>query len=239
MATAATARLRDRLAGQDRPATVVHRGRHAVYLDLDGWCIGVVSLRATAVPCALRTALPDLGALADVAEARVADGELWLDDTVVRIGRLQDLTVPRLPSPRPWLADVLLEAGRSAADELGDLLTRSPWSLVGRGSGLTPLADDVLCGRLALQHALGVTSPDLPDPRDSTTLLSATLLACAGHGEVIPEFRLLVHALASGDRPAVRRAADAVAAVGHTSGAGLVLGAGLALQESIEQDRAA
>jgi len=33
----------------------VHRGRDAVYLDLDGWCLGVVGTRATAVPCALRT----------------------------------------------------------------------------------------------------------------------------------------------------------------------------------------
>lgn len=239
MATAATARLRARLAGPDRPADVVHRGRHAVYLRVDGWCVGVVSSRATAVPCALRTALPDLGPLADTVRARIVDGGLRLDETPLRVGRLHDLTVPALPDPRPWLADALLEAGQPAADELGGLLSRPLPSLLGRGSGLTPLADDVLCGWLAMQHALGVPVPELPDARAHTTLLSATLVECAAQGEAIPEFRMLVHALGSGDRTAVHRMAAALAAVGHTSGAGLVLGARLALQETIEQDGAA
>jgi len=236
--TAATARLRARLAGPDRAPRVVHRGPHAVYLDLDGWCLGVVSSRATAVPCALRTTLPELGPLADTEHARVVDGELWLGGTVLRVGRLHDLAVPSLPRPRPWLAEILLAAARPAADELGDLLDRPLATLVGRGSGLTPLADDVLCGWLALRHALGVPTT-VPDARARTTLLSATLLECAAHGEAIPEFRMLVHTLASGDRATVGRVAEGVGRVGHTSGYGLLLGAGLALQDTIEQDGAA
>jgi len=239
VATAATARLRTRLAGPDRVVRIVHRGEHAVYVDVDGWCVGVVSARATAVPCALRTALPHLGPLAGAAAARIVDGELWLDGNVVRVGRLHDLTVPMLPHPRPWLAELLLDAGRPAAGELGDLLARPLPSLVGRGSGLTPLADDVLCGWLALQRALGRPTPPADDFRARTTLLSATLLDCAAHGEVIPEFRMLVHTLAFGDRSAVARVAGTVTRVGHTSGAGLVLGAGLALAEPIAQDGAA
>jgi hypothetical protein len=236
VATVATARLRARLGGPDRDARVVHRGRHAVYLDLDGWCLGVVSAAATAVPCALRTTLPELGALADADRARVVDDQLLLDDAVLRIGRLHDLTVPSLPSPRPWLADALLAVAQPAADELGDLLDRPLSTLVGQGSGLTPLADDVLCGWLAVRHALGVPAP-VPDARARTTLLSATLVECAGHGEAIPEFRMLVHTMAGGDRAAVARAAETVARVGHTSGQGLLLGAGLALQQPIAQDR--
>jgi hypothetical protein len=238
VATAATARLRARLAGPDREARVVHRGRHAVYLDLDGWCLGVVSARATAVPCALRTTLPELDVLADAERARVVDGELRLGPTVLRVGRLHDLTVPPLASPRPWLAEVLLGAARPAADELGDLLDRPLPTLLGHGSGLTPLADDVLCGWLAVRHALGLVTA-APDARTRTTLLSATLVDCAAHGEAIPQFRMLVHALASGDRATVARAAGTVARVGHTSGHGLLLGAGLALQDTIEQDGAA
>ena len=75
----------------------------------------------------------------------------------------------------------------------------------------------------------------LPDARQRTTLLSATLLDCAQRGEVLPEFRALVVALHRGRR--VRRprhevadAAVALADVGHTSGAGLLLGAALRLE---------
>jgi hypothetical protein len=238
VATAATARLRARLAGPDRDARIVHCGRHAVYVALDGWCVGVVSARATAVPCALRTTLPELGALADASRARVVDDQLRLDDTLLRIGRLLDLTVPALPSPRPWLAEILLDVAQPAADELGDLLDRPLPTLVGQGSGLTPLADDVLCGWLAIRHALGTPAP-VPDARASTTLLSATLVECAAHGEAIPEFRMLVPTMARGDRAAVARVAEAVARVGHTSGYGLLLGAGLALQEPMQEDGAA
>ena len=61
----------------------------------------------------------------------------------------------------------------------------------------------------------------------------------AAHGEAIPEFWMLVHTMAGGDRAAVARMAEAVARVGHTSGSGLLLGAGLALRDTIEQDGAA
>lgn len=228
---AAGARLRHRLAGPGRPARIVHRGRHAVYLDVDGWCVGVLASGATAVPCALRTALPDLDELATADSARAADGSLWLDDTVVRVARLQDVSVPTLRTVDPELATLLLAAGGPAAAELGSVLDRPLPALLGRGSGLTPLADDVLCGWLATGHALGRPLPELPDPRRQTTLLSATLVDCAWHGEVIPEFRALVRALGTGDAATVRRRAAAVAAVGHTSGPGLLLGAGLRLRE--------
>ena len=70
----------------------------------------------------------------------------------------------------------------------------------------------------------------------ATTALSATLLACALRGDVLPEFRLLVLDLADPrtptPRPCGRAGRDLVQAllrVGHTSGAGLLLGATLAL----------
>jgi hypothetical protein len=226
----ASARLRSRLAAGGA-ARIVHRGRDAVYLDVDGWCVGVLSARAVAVPCGLRTSLPDLGGLADAARARVFDGAVELDDVRVQVGRLESATVPRLGPVEAPLVEQVLAGGVPATRELPGLLDRPLPTLLGRGSGLTPLADDVLCGWLATHHALGGEVPALPDPRARTTLLSATLVDCARHGEAIPEFRALLRALGTGDRAGVARAVAAVGAVGHTSGAGLLLGAGLRLQE--------
>ncbi|HET8603107.1 MAG TPA: DUF2877 domain-containing protein [Marmoricola sp.] len=231
VAAAATPRLRARLAGPAREGGVVHRGRHAVYVEVDGWCVGVLADPAVAVPCGLRTTLPELGRLATAERARVERGSLWLDDTEVRVGRLVPGAVPRLGAVEPDLVALVLEAGRPAAEELRDLLDRPLPSLLGRGSGLTPLADDLLCGWLAVGFALGRPPADLPDPRRRTTLLSATLVDCARHGEVVPAFRALVGALGSGDRDAVAAGTRVVASLGHTSGPGLLLGAGLRLRE--------
>jgi hypothetical protein len=97
-------------------------------------------------------------------------------------------------------------------------------SLVGRGDGLTPYGDDVLCGWLAVTRAAGVPTPEVDAEVRSlaptTTLLSATLLDCAMHGEVIPQFA----AWLAGTGPV-----EAVQRIGHSSGRGLVEGARLAL----------
>lgn len=199
------ARLRD---APDGAVPVVHRGRDAVYLDLDGWCLGVVSSRATAVPCALRTGADR------VPEARTAEvsaGVLHLDGTALVVGRLVDVGVPRLRA-----------ATATPAAPPGDVA-----AMVGRGDGLTPYDDDVLCGWLAVHRAAGVAT-DAVDAEvrahlHRTTLLSATLLDCAMHGEVIPEFAAW---LADPHDPA--RTAT-LAAVGHTSGRGMLQGARVAL----------
>ncbi|MEJ7794447.1 MAG: DUF2877 domain-containing protein [Nocardioides sp.] len=109
-----------------------------------------------------------------------------------------------------------------------DVATR----LIGRGEGLTPLGDDLLAGWLALHRAAGVGTAEVDDVVRShahrTTLLSATLLDCAVHGEVVPEFAAWVAALGTPEAPP--RAA-ALSAVGATSGAGLLHGAHLALAQ--------
>ena len=48
----------------DGPRPVLHASATAIYVDLDGWCLGLVSATATRVPCALWSTLPDLGGLA-------------------------------------------------------------------------------------------------------------------------------------------------------------------------------
>ena len=58
-------RVQPRLAAAaDGPRPVLHASATAIYVDLDGWCLGLVSATATRVPCALWSTLPDLAALA-------------------------------------------------------------------------------------------------------------------------------------------------------------------------------
>ncbi|GAA4692967.1 hypothetical protein GCM10023349_05150 [Nocardioides conyzicola] len=195
----------------DGPVPVLHRGRDAVYVEIAGRCVGVVSRRATAVPCALRAAAD---ALPDVRWARIDQGVLHLDDEALPVGRVVEVRVPTLRA-----------LATSPAPPPGDVA-----SMVGRGDGLTPYDDDVLCGWLATHRAAGIATDEVDaDVRrclDRTTLLSATLLECAMHGEVIPEFARWLAAVGS---EAEAELADRLAAVGHTSGRGLLQGARTAL----------
>ncbi|MCW2767144.1 MAG: hypothetical protein JWO11_3103 [Nocardioides sp.] len=210
----------------DGPVPVVHRGRHALYVDLGGRCVGVVAATATAVPCALRIAGPELPFAGHRAEVR--DGVLRVDGSALVPGRYVDVTVPRLGSvPAPSGSSTRLDP---------DTVAR----MVGSGDGLTPYADDVLCGWLAIHRAAGVATPEIDAAVRShlsrTTLLSATLLACALWGEVLPEFAAWVAAVGTAAEPA---RATALAAVGHTSGAGLLEGGQWALAGLSQREDAA
>ena len=87
--------------------------------------------------------------------------------------------------------------------------TRLLHGLVGNGGGLTPLGDDVLCGWLAVLVATDRLTDDVTAAvratLDRTTLLSATLLDCALHGEVLPEFAAYVAALGTPAEDAAAR----------------------------------
>lgn len=220
---AAPTRVRQRLLeAPDGPRAVVHASSTAIYVDLDGWCLGVVSASATRVPCALWSTLPDLAAYAD-RTVSVRDGGLVVGDDDLRITRLADpraTTVGRhgpAPSVMPPGFDLPAD-GRLTTGHLDRLL--------GRGPGLTPLGDDVLAGWFAAREALG--EPDLVlagavrRRLGVTTLLSATLIDCAIRGEALPELAAWLAA----PSPATR---NALLAVGATSGAGLLTGASLAL----------
>jgi hypothetical protein len=249
---AAPAWVRSVLAGPDRPARVVHTGADAVYLDVGGSCLGVLSTVATAVPCAVRTGLPELPAeLLAAQQAVVGDGRLALAETDVVVTRTVAADVPRLGP-----AEVFGTSHRLAAavggqvdhvraelpyDALEALVLGDPdavLALLGRGSGLTPVGDDVLAGWVAT--VVAGTSPSAGEAPVTqvvsqhapamTTLLSATLLDCARRGDVIPQFRTLLLALSGPDRSAIDDAVDTLLKVGHTSGAGLVLGTVLALR---------
>ena len=217
---ASSSRLRDRIArtpdGALRP---LHTGSDALYLAVERlgsapWCLGLIGAGATAVPNAVRTALPDLRSL-DPSSARVVAGVLHLGELPVRLTRMVDVRVPRLRRVTP-----------PCAPDRPDAIA----SLIGGGDGLTPYGDDVVCGWLGLQRAAGRATPEVDAavraalPR--TTLLSATLLECALLGEVVPQFAAFVGSLGTVEEP--RRAAE-LARVGASSGRGLLAGARLAL----------
>jgi hypothetical protein len=209
---AAPQRVHDRIReASDGPREVVHASNTAVYVDLDGWCLGLVSATATRVPCALWSTLPDLDVLDPV--VRVHRGELVVGDRPVRVARLADPRVSRVvrhdggTDPHPHATTAALELpedGRLSEVDLDRLL--------GRGPGLTPLGDDVLAGWFTTRAALGRPDEALAAATrrrlGATTLLSATLLDCAIRGEALPEL------------------AEWLAA---TSGVGLLAGARLAL----------
>ena len=90
----------------------------------------------------------------------------------------------------------------------------------------------MLCGWLAVHRAAGVAT-DAVDAEvraglDRTTLLSATLLDCALHGEVLPEFAAYV-ARARHARDDARRPAALHRGRRTPPDAGLLAGARLAL----------
>jgi hypothetical protein len=191
-----------------------------VYLDVGGWCVGVVDQHAAQVPCALGTRTGDVGPLAAGA-AYLHGGVLHLSGVPLVIGRLRRVEVPALrigKAPRP--------------EPVVPLDSETVARLVGAGDGLTPRGDDVLCGWLALHRAAGVPTPAVDETvrarMQQTTLLSATLLDCALHGEVLPQFAAYVDALGTHAQAAAERD---LLAVGHSTGSGLVEGARWAAAE--------
>jgi hypothetical protein len=239
---AASVRLRALLAGPALTGTVVHTGADATYVDLGDRVVGVLSSRAVHVPCGIRTALPTLPALPRSAPVVAGDGVLAIGPLRVHVARLVDVI------PQPWsrgsqartstwartsaAVGAELPASALAALRAGDPAAVA--ALLGRGSGLTPLGDDVLCGWLATSRLVedparpAVAAEALRLAPGRTTRLSAELVACAVDGEVVPQFRRLLTALAVG--AGVDGALAALLDVGHTSGAGLALGCRLSLE---------
>lgn len=245
----ASSSVRAQVAGAPRVATVLHAGRNAAYLDLGGSCIAVLAERAVHVPCGVHTSLPVLPEVRSGEAVVVSDGSILLNGCEVVVATTVDATAPALGAAAAgWAAarlaphlDPSLQPTRAALP--GEALSRlaagdprSATALLGLGAGLTPLGDDVLCGWLAT--AVSLRHPALGPLRDEvavhaplrTTTLSATLLACASRGEVVPEFRSLLDAVNRKDWTTVQRSAELVLRVGQSSGAGLLLGTTLALE---------
>jgi hypothetical protein len=241
-------RVAQRLAAApDGPLEVLHACSEGVHLDLDGHAVGVLTTTAPGLPHALRTH-PGWVTTGFGTTAYLEGGILhWGGRALVTL-RFVDVRAPRLEAARVLKASPAAAMGtprpRGAGlvaprDEVGPVTPATVADLVGRGDGLTPYGDDVVCGWLALHRALGVPTPAVDDavrralPRTST--LSATLLECALAGEVADAVGAYLRALATPAEPAARAALERV---GHSSGRGLAHGIDLARTDLAEQDAA-
>lgn len=227
-------------------------GSSAAYLLRDDEVLPVLAPGALVLPGGLRVAHPvhlhDL-ALRVGDEVVVGGGEV--------LSRGAGLVVRRTwrPSPVPTrelpgegaaraLAAALDETPGLTDDLPRDLVRsaaaaapsarRAAWSaedLVGRGPGLTPAGDDVLCGMLLGLRAGGleVDRTRLAGALDPllgrTTALSASLLRQAAAGYAVPALVELLTAWHRDPRPTHLAGLTAeVATIGHTSGRALLLG---------------
>jgi hypothetical protein len=244
---AASALLRDLIAGPLCPAKVLAAGPAATYLEAGGQVLAIVAAGGVRLPCAVMLAAGRRLPAARSCCLAVGSGAVYEDgrrlvvvrrwfDPRVRLAGVDGRAVARL-------ADVVRSRGsvdallpHDAADRLasgvasGDAAAVYP--LLGRGTGLTPAGDDLVAGALASLRALGSPAADQLGAAvralapAATTRLSAALLEAADVGALVPEAAGVLRAVAGGGD--IETAADGLVALGHTSGwhlaAGLLVG---------------
>jgi hypothetical protein len=152
-------------------------------------------------------------------------GSLGWDGSRIKVARWFEPARPILPS----LND------RLDPDAVGAFARRWP-EKIGRGDGLTPYDDDVVCGGLVALSAAGHPAAaaiadeiDGADLERQTTALSAALLRMAARGYCIDALADFLTALSteftwSADPPdqvAIAEARTSLLEVGHSSGRGL------------------
>lgn len=253
---AAPAWVGARLTGPEHRGKVIHAGSDAVYFRSLGDVIGVVSRHATSIPCTISTRLDTLDALLDQGrppavgdEVTIGSGLVDFGASKVRVGRYVDFRMLAFdPSSAVQMRERLerstgesshpTEIDPAALMTLRDRPSEALMQLLGNGSGLTPFGDDVVCAMMATllaaadpcAAALCKQAVALAPTR--TTSLSATLLCRAAQGDVLPAFADVVSALIDQpDQAAVR--ITRLLTIGHTSGAGMLLGLHLALDHII------
>jgi hypothetical protein len=219
----------------DGPVDVLHACADVVHLAVAGRCVSLAGPRGPRLPTTLRGNRPPVSSFRPE-EAYVEGGILHWGGRTVVTRRLVDVRAPRfdaawVPKASPAVA---MGTPRSRAVGLVALAPRvdpvSVTGLVGRGDGLTPLGDDVVCGWLAVHRAARVPTPEVDAvvrhllPR--TTTLSATLLECALAGEVADVVAAYLRSLGTTRHDAARQTLEAF---GQSSGLGLAHGIDLAL----------
>ena len=227
----ASALLAPSIDGPRRRLFVAHRSRLATALSDDSGRVVMTLL----LPGAIRLPTGCLvgGALGSAAPTAVGDGAVVWGSMRLPVTRWWRPARPQLPSLR----------GRVDEKVLPGLLGGWP-ALIGRGEGLTPYGDDVVCGALvALRAADHPAAEELAaavreSPLEATTTApSAALLRAACDGSCVDELAAYLADVATGcDASASARR---LLAVGATSGAGLREGVGRVLGLSRVRDRAA
>jgi hypothetical protein len=217
--------------GRVRRLKITHRSRLAWSLADEAGRVAfcVMFPGAVRLPSACAVA-PQAGLVKTPSSLSVGDGLLaWGDDECDEEPEAVAFRVARWWRPaRPDPKDH--QALAPAVDPAAVQRLIDDWvEHLGGGPGLTPYADDVLCGALVTLRAAG--HPDLPglareisaaDLERATTATSASLLRQACEGWCIDELADLLRALARDEDPMPAR--DAVLRVGSSSGRGLVEG---------------
>jgi hypothetical protein len=209
--------------GPRQTLEVVHRSRAAWQLaDGSGRVVlNVISPTAIRLPfAAVVPSFPRGSSLVSV-----GDGSLGWDGLRIRVARWFTPRRPSLPSLRRRLDPAAVRAFALRWSES-----------VGRGDGLTPYADDVVCGALVALLAAGdptaaaVAAEVVAAPLERrTTALSASLLRAAAGGYCIDPLADLLESLATPDGSTDaehrrERTLLTLLAVGHSSGRGLAEG---------------
>jgi hypothetical protein len=221
----------------DGPVRLLHACADAVHLEVAGRCVSISGPGTPGLPTSLRTKLSPVSSL--------GPGTPYLEGGILHWGgralvtrRLVDVRAPRIDAARVPKASPVAAQGSPRPRGAGlvplprQVDATTVGALVGRGDGLTPLGDDVLCGWLAVHRAAGTPTAAVDDavrrhlPR--TTTLSATLLECALAGEVADPVADYLRALGT---PRAGAALTALEALGHSSGVGLAHGIHLGLAE--------
>ncbi|REJ06547.1 DUF2877 domain-containing protein [Microbacterium bovistercoris] len=195
------------------------------------------------LPCADGTLVVSLCGAVTWSAPRADLSVLTTADLAVALSALDALPAPEPVTPFGRAADELLRArieGMRTALRTGDdeAVRSAASALIGLGEGLTPSGDDVLTGLtlLAAQDGtllnrfLPALSDAVHDGGERTGLLSATTMAHAVAGRGRQSLHDLIAALRDRDGDGLRRAADRVLQIGHTSGADILSGIRLALE---------
>jgi hypothetical protein len=239
------------LTGPARPARLAAVTPLAAYLttgDADVPVLCLAAREAVRLPCALVSEESELPAWRTGLAGLVGDGGVRIGGRWWPVARWWRPAQPRAGRAAPGVPGTACAAlARQVPDPLDPGLRRAAGDLaaalragtepgvavrglLGRGPGLTPLGDDVLAGALVTLRAFarpeaGPLADAVAAGSRRTTAVSAALLAHAARGECVAALAGLLGAVGRGAaEPDLARAAAAVTAIGHTSGAGLIHG---------------
>jgi hypothetical protein len=239
-----------RVLAEGRVAVVVAVFSRAIYLDVEGAVVALVPADVPDGPLHVRMAELPLVEVGDV--VRLGPRELDVSDRrwILPTFEWSPEPVPDILMAAPVVSTVVthqprldLTAGASDLDHwLRPLLAEGDVegaceSIFGRGTGLTPVGDDIAAGIL-LVWALATQGEQ---PRlaaiaagADTHEISRAFLQAAARGQSIEPIHSLIAAAARGDVTLARSELARLAQVGHTSGFDLAAGVRVALTSRVD-----